>query len=56
MKKKKYYIFQKVFYLKDEDEAKKFLKPSDNNTVGVLFILEGCENDKFFITNIDIDL
>ena len=55
--KEKILYFSKSFlsFSKDEIEAKKFLKPSDNNTVGVLFILEGCENNKFFITNIDIE-
>ena len=58
-------INQKLFYYsknflsfsKEEKKAKSpiFLNNNQNNTVTVLFIIEKCKNEKYFISNIDIE-
>ena len=56
-------INQKLFYYsknflsfsKDKEEAKNFLRKNQNDTVTVLFIIEKCKNEKYFISNIDIE-
>ena len=56
-KENKLFYFSKNFlsFSKDKKIALNFLRNSQNDTVTVLFILEGCKNEKFFLSNIDIE-
>ena len=56
-KNQKLFYYSKNFlsFSKEEEKAKDFLNNYDNNAETVLFIIEKCKNEKYFISNIDIE-
>ena len=58
---KKVFYYSKNFlsFSKDKNVAFQFIKESGkkpgNNTVNILFILDECKDEDFFVTNIDIE-
>ena len=57
-KYEKLFYFSKKFlsFSKDKQSALEFLSKSKEDTITILYILKGCKNTKYFVTNIDIDL
>jgi len=58
-KNEKPFYFSKKFLSFSKDKKivlENFLSPSKEDTITILFILKGCKNSKYFVTNIDIDI
>ena len=54
---KKVFYYSKNFlsFSKDINVAYEFIEEGDDNTVNILFIINECKDENFFVTNIDIE-